>query len=614
MSFDGSDDYVDVGTMGNFGSTYLAASTTSLWIKSDVTDASMTILGTANDGANTNYNLTLNANSNGSLSAGSIRSFIRDEDGSKLVGAVDTDTGITDGAWHHLVMVIKKAEGKLEFYVDGQPQTVTHTYEYTGTNFADFEYPLVLGAGNGRGTIGEHLQGMLDDVRIFDNALTAAQIQQLYDDGIGPDPNSPTPDPLVWTLEPNAINISEIEMTAVTAVDDLYNVEYYFNNVTDPNHDSGWQSSTYYKDTDLDPDTQYTYQVKARDTSPNNNETAYSTQEPATTYPPDLTPPEPDPLVWASEPNAIGGTRIEMTATTATDDYYDVQYYFSNLTVPDHNSGWQSETYYVDTGLDPNTEYTYQVKARDLSENLNETAYSTAESATTDDIDPNLVSHWAFNNGSGLTAFDSVGDKHGTLVDGPTWTTGQIGGALHFDGVYDYVALPDNDPIWLPANNFTISVWAYFEREPYNSDDPIFDLNWADSIDSIDEVGCLISRENVSGTRKLKFGMTTTSNSDDDLISSTVLVKDTWYHIVAVRDGTTQSIYIDGQLDSSRTCSSSPIDFVGNYDDNKVNIGKSELDEMPPISMYLKGVIDDLRLYDRALQSAEILQLYQDGL
>ena len=71
-----------------------------------------------------------------------------------------------------------------------------------------------------------------------------------------------------------------------------------------------------------------------------------------------------------------------MTATTATDDS-DVEYFFECLTLGGHDSGWQDNSTYTDTGLDNDTSYTYQVKARDKSVNHNETAPSLQESATT---------------------------------------------------------------------------------------------------------------------------------------------------------------------------------------------------------------------------------------
>ena len=108
-----------------------------------------------------------------------------------------------------------------------------------------------------------------------------------WDDGDANDNTAPTPSTMTWASEPSAVSGSAIEMTATTATDsDGYAVEYYFNNVTVSGHDSNWQAGTYYKDTGLDVDTTYTYQVKARDTSVNFNENTYSTQKAATTLPP----------------------------------------------------------------------------------------------------------------------------------------------------------------------------------------------------------------------------------------------------------------------------------------------------------------------------------------
>lgn len=103
----------------------------------------------------------------------------------------------------------------------------------------------------------------------------------------------------------------------------------------------------------------------------------------------DTTPPAPDPMTWASVPAATGSSSMTMTATTATDDSGFVEYYFNCTAggagcVP---SGWQTGTSHTATGLDPNTSYTWQVRARDSSNNL--TAYSSSASDTTDDVAPN---------------------------------------------------------------------------------------------------------------------------------------------------------------------------------------------------------------------------------
>src|SRR3989344_4335873 len=59
-----------------------------------------------------------------------------------------------------------------------------------------------------------------------------------------------------------------------------------------------------------------------------------------------------------------------------------------------------------------------------------------------------LVGHWTLDAGdiSGTSAIDRSGNGNtGTLTLGPTQATGQIGGALTFDGSDDYVSVPDSN-------------------------------------------------------------------------------------------------------------------------------------------------------------------------
>lgn len=98
--------------------------------------------------------------------------------------------------------------------------------------------------------------------------------------------------------------------------------------------------------------------------------------------PPDTEPPEPDPMEWATEPYATSGTSIAMMAVAASDPS-GVKYYFACTAGGGNDSGWQDSPIYEDTGLVPDTTYTYTVKAHDKSTNLNETQESSSASATT---------------------------------------------------------------------------------------------------------------------------------------------------------------------------------------------------------------------------------------
>ncbi|WP_168441897.1 endonuclease/exonuclease/phosphatase family protein [Pontiella desulfatans] len=88
------------------------------------------------------------------------------------------------------------------------------------------------------------------------------------------DLQAPAPDPMQWASAPAANGASALSMEAAAA-SDPYEVEYYFSNTTiaDGSHDSGWQNSPTYLDSDLTQGTTYSYTVTARDKSANANAT-----------------------------------------------------------------------------------------------------------------------------------------------------------------------------------------------------------------------------------------------------------------------------------------------------------------------------------------------------
>ena len=144
--------------------------------------------------------------------------------------------------------------------------------------------------------------------------------------------------------------------------------------------------------------------------------------------PNDVDPPSPDPMTWATAPYATGAYSIAMVATTASDES-GVKYYFEETSgnPGGNDSGWKDTTSYEDIGLDPNTTYTYRVRARDRSANLNLTDWSTPPaSATTQSV------------GSGGTPFFTDGFESGDFATGG-WTTSEntsVGSAFAYTGTY----------------------------------------------------------------------------------------------------------------------------------------------------------------------------------
>ena len=268
-------------------------------------------------------------------------------------------------------------------------------------------------------------------------------------DSVAPDLTPPNPNPMQWSQTAPAVSDSIITLTAATATDPN-DVQYYFANTTvaDGSHDSGWQDRPTWTDTGLSPKTTYTYRVKARDKSVNANETGWSPPLSAATTLPDISPPTPDPMRWAVAPTAIAPTVIRMTAT-AVSDPSGVKYYFANTTIADgsHDSGWITNTSYLDVGLTPDTEYTYTVRARDKSPKQNQTTAAPAAGVRTKPAGVAIYEPFNYSTGSGLDgqggstdfgfAGKWVGDKKGGLIQSQGLSYGNLpvtGMALKWNG------------------------------------------------------------------------------------------------------------------------------------------------------------------------------------
>ena len=140
--------------------------------------------------------------------------------------------------------------------------------------------------------------GTLKSIKVDGSLLQAVNtVQVSFSDGQGGGVGSvviraglgetdpPTPDPAEWASLPQADGSTRISMTAATGSDVSEPVEYYFEETSgNPGgSDSGWQTSPSYTDSDLDPDTGYTYRVQMRDAL--GNMTDWSGAASATTLP-----------------------------------------------------------------------------------------------------------------------------------------------------------------------------------------------------------------------------------------------------------------------------------------------------------------------------------------
>jgi hypothetical protein len=197
---------------------------------------------------------------------------------------------------------------------------------------------------------------------------------------IGGDTEAPTPNPPQWALEPVSASVSSIVMSAQEGFDPS-NVWYFFECMTDSTLDSGWQRARSYAVNGLQQGQTYSFRFKMRDAY--GNETEYSSETFATVSE-DWAPPLPTPMEWLDEPYLLSANQAVMSAVFATDSSSAPQYYFDCIEDDAFDSGWISSNVYF-TSIANDVTLTFRVKARDLSENMNETGWSEEASVTGSD-------------------------------------------------------------------------------------------------------------------------------------------------------------------------------------------------------------------------------------
>jgi hypothetical protein len=218
-----------------------------------------------------------------------------------------------------------------------------------------------------------------------------------------------------------------------------------------------------------------------------------------------------------------------------------------------------------------------------------------------------LSAHWAFDETSGYTAFDSTTNgREGALIsyynDPAQWVSGQIGGALSFDGSSQFVWVTNYVE---PTNNtLTLSAWVFAANES--------------SVESIiDSYGQLPIGQFRFGLTNgtLTGGVISQGESWTAVTDNVPFPSNTWQHVALVADGANLFLYRNGIQVSSNTdpgtilCVSGVTNLIIGAqisDDGSDN----DLNSTPG---YWSGKIDDLGMWSRGLTPAEIHAIYVAG-
>lgn len=213
------------------------------------------------------------------------------------------------------------------------------------------------------------------------------------------------------------------------------------------------------------------------------------------------------------------------------------------------------------------------------------------------DLTTGLIAYYPFNG----NANDESGLGNDGTVHGATLTIDRFGNsdsAYSFDGENDYIRIPD-DPQLDGMDALTLSVWI-------NTNDSD---QWAEIINKYVHGGTHLDESYNIGIDggPLPVFQYATEDAYVIKISSVETPIDSWHHIVGVYTGTEGSIFINGsRVGFSRNDPDpgGPVNSIS--EDLLIGCGNAS----GTLAAFYSGIIDDVRIYNRALSDSEVYDLY----
>lgn len=217
----------------------------------------------------------------------------------------------------------------------------------------------------------------------------------------------------------------------------------------------------------------------------------------------------------------------------------------------------------------------------------------------------NLIGWWKLDETSGDAVYDSSSQSNSGELDASmsfsgNGTTGKINRALTFDGSDDKVTIPNNDSFDLGTSSITITAWVQFDSGSFGRYTVIVGRGNFDMFEL-----------NKSGADRLRLEM----RFDDDSTlraresSASLTEANRWYHVAGIFnpidgsfdfyvDGAAQGVsYLDAQTDGTLKDSNADV-YIGARNGS---------------NLYMEGLIDDVRIYNKALTSSEVEAIYNQG-
>ncbi len=502
----------------------------------------------------------------------------------------DLDSGdgnaLVPGQWKHIVMTHDGIADKI--YMSG---ILVNSKAYSG-NLASTVHPL--GIGYDPIDNGSFFDGLLDEIQLYNVALTDVEILALYNLQNTPPPNTDSETPTAPLNLLADVKFTKVNLSWAESQD---NVEVIAYNVYQDGIAIGNTESNNLNISGLKPLTDFIFGVTSIDDA--GNESAISTIK--VTSGQDETPDTTPPTVPGNLKGNAGFSSVILSWDASTDDRKLAGYVIAVDGVTKDSTDANTTTLFINN-LEAETPYSFEVYAYDLSGNNSAAAELTI--STTKPLDTGedgLVAHYPFDgNAKDATPYLNHGAIGGNPIFETSTHANSAGGMnIKFDGNGDSILV--TNAVQLISDFATVSFWIRVDGK-----------NVADAEAYVIDFGHWDQRYKISLPQHLKIVWTTNGKntqfptfiSDMDSGDGNEMVQGFWWYVTMVHDGAKDLIYVNGQLTNSK-----PVPTKLNSTARPLCFGSNPIEG----GQYFLGALDNIKIYNKALSVGEIGNLFATG-